>query len=63
MTNFKLGLDFAKQLDKNDTLASYRNQFHIPKDINGNDLIYLCGNSLGLQPKNTKNYLNQELED
>ncbi|WP_452222581.1 kynureninase [Lacinutrix chionoecetis] len=63
MSNYKLGLDFAKQLDKEDALAQYRNQFHIPKDKNGNDLIYLCGNSLGLQPKTTKNYINQELED
>lgn len=63
MSNYKLGLDYAKQLDKEDELAHYRNQFHIPKDKKGNDLIYLCGNSLGLQPKATKDYINQELED
>ncbi|WGD33702.1 kynureninase [Olleya sp. YS] len=63
MTNYKLGLDFAKQLDKNDTLASFRDQFHIPKDHDGNDIIYLCGNSLGLQPIITKDYINQELID
>ncbi|MBD0825052.1 kynureninase [Aestuariibaculum marinum] len=63
MFDYKSGLDFAKELDQKDKLAPYRNQFHIPKDQNGNDLIYLCGNSLGLQPKTTKAYVNQELED
>lgn len=63
MSNYKTGLEFAKELDQNDPLSSYREQFHIPKDKQGNELIYLCGNSLGLQPKSTKNYINQELED
>ena len=63
LSNYKLGLDFAKELDQKDPLADYRNQFHIPKDKDGNELIYFCGNSLGLQPKSTKAYINQELED
>ncbi len=63
MSNYKLGLDYAKQQDTLDELSGYRQQFHIPKDKNGNELIYLCGNSLGLQPKSTKAYINQELED
>lgn len=63
MSNYKSGLDYAKQQDTSDELSSYRQQFHIPKDNNGNELIYLCGNSLGLQPKSTKSYINQELED
>ena len=63
MTNYKLGLDFAKQLDDEDQLSDYRQQFHIPKDKNGKDLIYFCGNSLGLQPKITKTYIDQELQD
>ncbi|WP_282134356.1 kynureninase [Seonamhaeicola maritimus] len=63
MSTYKLGLDFALELDKKDDLASYKNQFHIPKDKDGNDLIYMTGNSLGLQPKITKTYVNQELED
>ena len=63
MSNYKLGLEFAEQLDQNDELSSYRNRFHIPKDKLGNDLIYMTGNSLGLQPKSTKDYINQELED
>lgn len=63
MSTYKLGLDFAKDQDAKDPLAAYRKQFHIPKDKDGNELIYLCGNSLGLQPKTTKEYINQELED
>ncbi len=41
---------YAKQQDHNDVLKAYRNQFHIPKHTNGTPCIYLCGNSLGLQP-------------
>jgi len=60
---YQHGLDFAKQQDQLDELSNYRNQFHIPKDNNGNELIYFTGNSLGLQSKSTKDYINQELED
>ncbi|ALJ06230.1 kynureninase [Pseudalgibacter alginicilyticus] len=63
MLNYNLGLDYAKEQDSIDHLSNYRNQFHIPKDKYGKDVIYLCGNSLGLQPKLTKTYINQELED
>jgi len=63
LSNYKLGLDYAKEQDQLDELSNYRNKFYIPKDKNGNELIYLCGNSLGLQPKLTKDYINQELQD
>ena len=63
MSTYQLGIDFAKQQDQLDKLSNYRNRFHIPKNKAGNELIYLCGNSLGLQPKSTKDYINQELED
>lgn len=59
----KASLEYAKELDQKDSIALYRDQFHIPKDHNGNDWIYMCGNSLGLQPKTTKKYIQQELED
>ena len=61
--NNKNTLEFATQLDREDQLSSCRNEFHIPRDEEGNELIYLCGNSLGLQPKRTKAYLDQELSD
>ena len=63
MFNYKLGLDYALDQDQKDTLKQYRNLFHIPKDKEGNDWLYFTGNSLGLQPKSTKNYINQELKD
>ncbi len=61
--NYSNTLEFAQKLDENDELGSYRNEFYIPKDQNGNQLIYFCGNSLGLQPKRTKKFLDQELND
>ncbi len=59
---FENTLKFARQLDEEDELKDFRNRFHIPQ-FNGKDCIYLTGNSLGLQPKKTKEYVNQELED
>jgi len=61
--DYKLGIEYALQEDKTDELKSYRDQFHIPKDAQGNPWIYMTGNSLGLQPKQTKTYVNQELKD
>ncbi len=60
---YKTTYDFAAQLDKEDELSDLRNSFHIPKDKNGKEWLYFTGNSLGLQPKSTKAYLQQELED
>ena len=60
---YKNTADFASELDAKDELRSYRNEFHIPLQKNGEEHVYMCGNSLGLQPKRTKEYLNQELED
>ncbi len=52
---------FAQQQDQNDPLNKFRNQFIFPK-INGKDAIYFCGNSLGLQPKNARTYIEAELD-
>jgi len=60
---YQNSLAYAKQQDKEDKISYLRNRFHIPKDKNGNDWLYFTGNSLGLQPKSTKEYINQELED
>ena len=56
-------LAYAKQQDTEDKLSHLREQFHIPKDKNGNDWLYFTGNSLGLQPKKTQKYIQQELDD
>lgn len=63
MSIYKSGLEFAKEQDHIDKLSSFRTQFHMPKDNKGNELIYMTGNSLGLQPKITKDYINEELDD
>ena len=60
--NFINTLEFAKNLDEQDSLKSFRDKFYIPI-INGNECIYFTGNSLGLQPKTTQNYVLNELED
>ena len=60
---FQSDKDFADGLDKEDTLANYRDRFFIPKDKDGKDVIYLCGNSLGLQPKSVRKFVEQELKD
>ena len=49
-------LEFAKQLDAEDPLKDYADKFHFPK-IKGEKAIYFTGNSLGLQPKNAKEYV------
>ena len=63
LSDYQTGHSYALTQDKNDKLASYRSQFHIPKDKDGNDWLYFTGNSLGLQPKTTQAYLQQELDD
>ena len=63
LSKYKTGLEYAILQDQLDELSSYRDKFHIPKDKNGNDWFYFTGNSLGLQPKSTKDYINQELKD
>ena len=62
MTNFKKGKDFAERLDLEDPLAQYRENFHIPKSQNGNDVIYFLGNSLGLQPKGAIEAVTEEMD-
>lgn len=59
---FENTLTYAKQLDQEDSLAAFRNEFYIPEQ-NGAPVIYLCGNSLGLQPKSARAAIEQELTD
>lgn len=61
--NHNVNLDYARELDNKDELASYREKFYIPKDPNGDEVKYFTGNSLGLQPKHTEKYIKQELDD
>ncbi|MFT4551866.1 MAG: kynureninase [Chlamydiales bacterium] len=51
-------IEYAEQLDKDDPLASFRQQFFIPTDS-----LYFAGNSLGLQAKGAADSVFQELQD
>ena len=54
--------EFAKQLDAQDELNHYRNEYIFPQH-NGKNVVYFTGNSLGLQPKRTKQYVDEVMSD
>lgn len=60
---FETTASFASNMDQNDPLKEYRDQFYIPKQADGSDMLYFCGNSLGLQPKGVEAIIHQELKD
>ena len=62
MTGNKFSIEYAKEMDDADKLSSYRSRFFHPQ-LHNKDAIYLCGNSLGLQPKTVKSFYEQELND
>lgn len=51
----------AKDLDNQDELSKFRNEFHFPLTENGDRALYFAGHSLGLMPKNAQDYINEEL--
>lgn len=57
---YENNLAFAQAFDRDDPLGHFRDRFHIPQ-CDGRPLTYLCGNSLGLQPKSARAALDQEL--
>ncbi|WP_036156080.1 kynureninase [Maribacter forsetii] len=59
---FKNTLAFAQSLDAQDNLKAYRDEFIFPK-IKGEEVIYFTGNSLGLQPKRTKAFVDEVMKD
>lgn len=61
--SFDTSASFAAEMDARDPLAKFREQFHIPPGPDGNPSVYLCGHSLGLQPRTARAYIEQELED
>ncbi len=54
---------YALRMDEQDPLRYYRDHFYMPKQANGKEVLYFCGNSLGLQPKKVSDDLRQELRD
>ena len=59
---FESSLEFARQQDATDPLKEYRDKFYFPQ-LNGKNVVYFTGNSLGLQPKTTQDSVLNELED
>ncbi len=60
--NFINTREFAQELDKQDVLSKYKDEFIFPK-VKGKEVIYFTGNSLGLQPKATKSYVDEVMDD
>lgn len=56
------GQDRAAQLDRDDPLARFRDEFWIPLHEDGSEQLYFCGNSLGLQPRRLAADMAAELE-
>jgi len=60
--NFQNTREFAQELDAKDVIKKYREEFIFPQH-NGKDVIYFTGNSLGLQPKSAKKYVDEVMND
>lgn len=62
MAHFQNTAEFAAAMDAADKLSHFRQRFYFPQH-NGKDAIYLTGNSLGLQPKTARAFVEQEFAD
>ena len=62
MSNYNNSLEYARQKDAQDPLRKFRDEFEFPT-FTENEVIYFTGNSLGLMPKRTREYINRELND
>jgi kynureninase len=58
---FELSPAFAGEMDRQDPLSRFRKSFVFPQH-QGRDVVYMTGNSLGLQPRDAGKYLNEALE-
>jgi kynureninase len=59
---FKNTEEFARGLDEQDPLRGYREAFHFPR-VNGREVVYFTGNSLGLQPKRAQEFVDEIMRD
>lgn len=55
--------DETRELERADPVASRRERFHIPRAPGGGECVYLCGNSLGLQPRSVGEMLRRHVDD
>jgi kynureninase len=53
----------AARLDAVDSLGAFRDAFALPRGPDGQPLIYLCGHSLGLAPRDARKIVIGELDD
>ncbi len=60
--NFENNLAFARNMDQQDPIGHLREEFLFPNQY-GKPFIYLCGNSLGLQPKVARKVLDEQLSN
>ncbi len=60
---FEASESFARSMDARDPLREFRDRFHLPVAPDNREALYLCGNSLGLQPRTTRELLTEELDD
>lgn len=60
---FELGAKGAIELDESDPLKKFRLEFLFPNPKNGKSVLYFVGNSLGLQPKKARAYVEEVLSD
>ena len=58
------GKEFAQHLDQNDELKEFRSEFLFPSSCKGSSIpaTYLCGNSLGIQPRKTRDHILNQLD-
>jgi len=61
MSAYEDSREFAVRMDREDSLAGFRTAFNFPLQRDGRAPVYLCGNSLGLQPKRAADFVLQEL--
>lgn len=61
--DFSSAPSFASDADRADPLASFRDKFLLPRDAKGDPKIYLCSNSLGLQPRNVREVIEHDLKN
>jgi kynureninase len=61
-SEFRSDRRFAEQCDRADPLREFRSRFHIPRTAGGEHVIYFCGNSLGLQPRNASDHISEVLD-
>lgn len=63
MSSDRAGASWARAQDATDPLASFREEFELPRDARGEPLVYFAGNSLGLMPRAARAAVQAELDD